>query len=71
MLLLEACKRGDTDEVKELLVSRQILNYQDGSLNYRDGHDMTPLMYASRRGSIEIVRLLLATGLKLKKRMCI
>ena len=55
-LLFHYCKRGETDQV------RQLIEKEDVNLNIRDCWDSTPLYYACLCGHIELVEYLLENG---------
>ena len=57
-LLLSAARKNDEDVVKLLLETGKI------NLEFKDGNGRTPLVHAVDGGSVEVVRLLLAEGVK-------
>ena len=57
-LLLSAAEKNDDDVVKLLLETGKI------HLEFKDGNGRTPLIRAIEGGSVEVVRLLLAEGVK-------
>jgi ankyrin repeat protein len=53
--LAKACEDGDVAEVKRILAD----GGQDVNVNFKDEMDLTPLIYATQRGLVEVVQLLI------------
>jgi ankyrin repeat protein len=65
--LAKACEDGDVAEVKRILAD----GGQDVNVNFKDEMDLTPLIYATQRGLVEVVQLLILKVRRSPSRPCV